>query len=56
MRALVSRAGAALLQLRDLLTPGQRWTAALLLGLTLAVLLFGLPTQTRVVHLFPGRP
>ena len=56
MHDLVSRASESLLQLRERLTPGQRWTAALLLALTVAVLVFGLPTHTRVVHLIPRRP
>ena len=34
-----------LLRLRDQLTPGQRWTAALAVGLAIAVLLWGLPAR-----------
>lgn len=40
---------AGLVALRGQLTPGQRWTSALAVGLALAMLLFGAPTQRMVV-------
>lgn len=51
-RALV-RADDALLAARDSLTPGQRWTCALLAAVTLALLVAGAPTRTIVR---PGQP
>jgi hypothetical protein len=47
-RQLLGRADGLLGRLRDQLTPGQRWTLALGLLLTLAILLFGLPDHVVV--------
>lgn len=47
MRAL-ARVDAFLAGVRDQLTTGQRWTAALVVSLCLTVLLFGLPTAVSV--------
>ena len=45
VRAWSRTADGWLLRLRDQLTPGQRWTAALAVGLAIAVLLWGLPAR-----------
>ena len=45
VRAWSGTADGWLLLLRDQLTPGQRWTAALAVGLAIAVLLWGLPAR-----------
>lgn len=47
-RAL-ERGDAAVVALRDRLTPGQRWTSALALALVLVVLVWGLPTEVTIV-------
>jgi len=56
VRAFARRVGEALrsldtglLALREGMTPGQRWTAALAMSLTVLVLLFGLPRRVIVV-------
>jgi hypothetical protein len=43
VRGALERADAALMRVRDSMTPGQRWTAALAMGLALAIVLFGAP-------------
>jgi hypothetical protein len=48
VRRGLARADEALLALRDSLTPGQRWTSALLAAVALALLLVGAPTRTIV--------
>ena len=45
VRAARRAADGWLLRVRDQLTPGQRWTAALAVGLAIAVLLWGLPAR-----------
>lgn len=50
-RALVGRGDEALLSLREQLTPGQRWTSALALGLVVVMLVYGAP---RHVVVLPG--
>lgn len=56
VRTAVGRADEALLSLRDGLTPGQRWTATLSMGLTALVLLYGLPHRVVVARATPGQP
>ena len=45
LRAALAGVDGRLLALRDQMTPGQRWTAALALGVVLSVLMWGLPTE-----------
>src|SRR5687768_16012643 len=45
----VQRALGGVVRTVDDLTPGQRWTASLMVGLALVVLAFGLPSPVRVV-------
>ena len=54
LRTALGAADGALLALRDRLTPGQRWTAALALGLVVLVLVFGMPTRVVVVPASPA--
>lgn len=49
VRALVARGDDALLGLRDRMTPGQRWTATLLMTILCAVVLYGAPVSTVVI-------
>ena len=44
----------ALLALRDRLTPGQRWTAALSIVLVILVLVFGMPTRVVIQPIAPA--
>lgn len=53
VREAVGRLDDAMLGLRDRLTPGQRWTSALLLALVSAVLLYGAPVQRIVAPAGP---
>ena len=46
LRDIVERADRSLLALRDMLTPGQRWTGFILVVLALAVILVGAPDRT----------
>src|SRR5688572_23658634 len=56
LRAALAGVNGRLLGLRDQLSPGQRWTAALALGVALSVLMWGLPTEhTNVSGVF-GNP
>jgi hypothetical protein len=45
VRAWLAAADRGLMALRDTLTPGQRWTAALVMTLTVLVLYAGLPRR-----------
>ena len=61
VRAAVGRLSAipravdgALVALRDRLTPGQRWTAALAMVLVILILLFGMPTQVVIEPVAPA--
>ncbi|MEY2433805.1 MAG: hypothetical protein QOC92_3530 [Acidimicrobiaceae bacterium] len=49
LRAALAGVDDRLLALRDQLTPGQRWSAALALGVALSVLLWGLPIAHNTV-------
>jgi phytoene/squalene synthetase len=45
VRRWLAAADRGLMTLRDTLTPGQRWTAALVMALTVLVLYAGLPRR-----------